>query len=223
MSFKVFLIIGMIGVTIVILIAGKYYRLPIWKSLLTVLIMTALGVLGTKLMHFVEAGTFGGQSYYGAVFLIPILSPFVAVILKIRDNELLDVSSPCMMAMLVLMKVNCYLSGCCRGMIIRTYVNSSNDVVEIRFPSQIVEGVAAVLTCLLFLWFVRKSKFRGRLYPLLMVVYGGTRFILQFFRETKPFVLGMSAGTMWSLVSILIGTLLLIKAGTKKMPKRRSK
>ena len=79
-----------------------------------------------------------------------------------------------------------------------------------------MEGFAALGITLVLLLLLCRGKHAEKLYPLYLVIYGGTRFVLNFLRETRPFVLAVPAGHLWSLVSILIGLLWLYASGKMK-------
>ena len=44
--------------------------------------LTITGVFGTMVLAYIEMGTFGGTSFYGAVFLVPVLM-FPAMLMKL--------------------------------------------------------------------------------------------------------------------------------------------
>ena len=62
-----------------------------------------------------------------------------------------------------------------------------------------------------------------QLYPWYMIMYGVLRFCIQGLRYggTNPWILGLSAGHFWSLVSITIGVIwLLLSKERKPVPKK---
>jgi len=79
-----------------------------------------------------------------------------------------------------------------------------------QFPSQIVEMIASLILMILLLM-IQRRKPGDHLYAWYMVLYGICRFCLNGFRYgLTPFVLGMSQGHFWSIVSVLIGGIWLI-------------
>ena len=101
--------------------------------------------------------------------------------------------------MLVVMRFDCLKNSCCFG----RYLPG----LGFQFPSQISEMVVGV-TILLVLLRMHKKDRQVQLYPWYMILYGVCRFILQGLRYggTDPWVLGLSQGHFWSLISIAIGT-----------------
>jgi phosphatidylglycerol:prolipoprotein diacylglycerol transferase len=189
---------GTVGMFLLMLLRRKSFtEVKIWKMAVISVLLTIAGVSGAMLMHFIEQGSFGGTSFFGAILFIPVLI-LPALLLRVRYSELADLCAPAECLMLAFMKVDCLLVGCCEG----KYLPS----LDCQFPSQIVEMIVILLGMLLFLQFERKGKFRGNLYACYLIFYGITRFILNWFRYgVKPFALGLPAGNFWSIIAIIFG------------------
>ena len=202
-EFIAFLGIGTIAMFAVMLSAKKLSCRKM-KTLIIVIaavVILAAGVAGAKLLCFVELGHFRGTSYYGAVFAVPSVIVLVAACVKVRPSDLLDLAAPAGCVMLATLKILCCISRCCYGMVLWF----REDGTAIRFPSQIAELCNALVLMAVLLLLMRKETMRGKIYPMYMVLYGGTRFCLNLLRETTPFLLGLPAGNFWSLISIFIG------------------
>lgn len=114
--------------------------------------------------------------------------------------------------MLAILKMQCAVNGCCVGILLTI----TADGTYIRFPSQIIELLNALVLMVILLWLIRKGTWQGRIYPIYMLLYGITRFILNLLRDTKPFLLGLPAGNFWSLVAIVIALIWLRLAHPQK-------
>lgn len=186
--------------------------LPIWKTLLSAAVLTVLGVLGAKIMFLLESGFWAGASFYGAVFFPPLFMVLLALLLHVPPLDLLDLCAPAECVMLAILKIQCAVNGCCGGILLTT----TADGVYIRFPSQIVELLNALALMIVLLHFIYKGVWRGRIYPMYMLLYGITRFVFNLLRDTTPFLLGLPAGNFWSLISIMIALIWLYFAEHKK-------
>lgn len=186
--------------------------LPIWKTLLSAAVLTVLGVLGAKIMFLLESGFWAGASFYGAVFFPPLFMVLLALLLHVPPLDLLDLCAPAECVMLAILKIQCAVNGCCGGILLTT----TADGVYIRFPSQIVELLNALALMIVLLHFIHKGVWRGRIYPMYMLLYGITRFVFNLLRDTTPFLLGLPAGNFWSLISIMIALIWLYFAEHKK-------
>ena len=196
--------VGTGAMLIVIAALMSCYKEKLWKSVLTSLLLTIAGTLGTYIWFFVECSSFGGRSYYGAVFLVPIAFVFVAKWMRIPYGDLMDYCAPAECVMLAIMKYQCYVDGCCGGMTLCM----PEDGLAIYFPSQIVELVNAVLIMIVLMAIAINKKYRGKVYAWYLIIYGATRFVLNWFRSANyPLLLGLPAGNLWSLLAVFIGLL----------------
>lgn len=192
------LCVGTIGMLVLMLLRRKNFpQIQLWKYPVISVLLTIAGVIGAMLMFYIETGEFGSTSLFGSIFFIPILL-LPALSLRISFSTLMDLCAPAECLMLVLMKFDCLLSGCCIG----KYLPS----LEFQFPSQSVEMLTFFVIMLLLLQLERSEKNRGRIYGHYLVIYGIARFILNWFRYgVKPFVWILPAGNFWSLVAIALG------------------
>ena len=200
-SFTAFLLLGTLLMAAVMLYAGGARSIPAWKRLAAAVILAVAGLAGAKLMAYIESGSFSGRSFFGAVFFVPLILWPTALALRIPPKDMLDISAPAECVMLALLKVDCAIEGCCRG----RELGIAQDGTILRFPSQITECVAAMVLMLVLLWFLQRETSRGKIYFWYLVLYGATRFVLNLFRETEPFVWGLSAGNFWALIALLLG------------------
>ncbi len=178
---------------------GKIYAIPVWKIAISAFLLTAVGLLGAHLMSLLESGKWNGRSFFGAVFLAPILMWPVAKVLKIPYGNLMDLCAPAECVMLALLKVKCRIDHCCIG----RFINLGD--YEIRFPSQITECVTAILLMFVLLVIIKKQKWSGMVFPWYLLLYGVLRSILNLLRETTPWIGPLSAGNFWALISIILG------------------
>lgn len=191
----------------ILFVRQKKYSMTWWKVIVVSVYTGAMGLLGTKIMFWIENGYWFGRSFFGAMLFLPILLFPLALFLKIPLFKLLDYVTPAGMAMLIIYKYNCLLDGCCGGKVL----NFSPEGIPSYFPSQKAEMVCAIIiTCLLLILEHRKFSDR-RIYPFCLIAYGISRFVLNFYRwENTPFFCGLTAGHFWSIVSFLVGIVILV-------------
>ena len=63
----------------------------------------------------------------------------------------------------------------------------------------------------------------GTLYPLMLILYGGTRFIWEFFADNDKLFLRISELALWALLTFLIGVVWYVtvkEANRKKKPEK---
>ncbi|MBR2534311.1 MAG: prolipoprotein diacylglyceryl transferase [Erysipelotrichaceae bacterium] len=194
-------------------INNKYYKLPKWKIVSFSLGIVPIGYFCGKLMRLVEANTWSGVSFYGAVLFAPILMVLFGLLLKIKPLDMLDMCAPAGCIALVFMKIQCKITGCCYGKILRYEPNGR----PVRFPSQIVEMIFGIILLIIIMMIIQSKKEKGYVYAWFLLLYGASRFVLNLFRDTEPFVLNLSAGCFWSIISVIIGgTVLYLKKVKEK-------
>lgn len=202
-----FLAIGTVLMGIPIVIAARKCGIQILKAVLITVLLTVFGTVGTYLMYYIENGEFGGLSFFGAVFLVPIVFFAIAHIIRVPYGQIADLCAVGECIMLALMKVHCILGGCCLGRVLFT----NADGKSVLFPSRIVEMLVALALFAFLTERIIRRKSPGDLYPLFLLLYGGTRFVLNIFREawvTKEMLLPF--GNIWSLVAVAAGIIWLI-------------
>lgn len=216
----VLLAAGIAAMTGLMLLYCSKYKIS-RRKLPAVSAMIALcAYLSSKIMYLIENGKLGGltgMSMFGAVLLLPLWFIPIARWLKVPYHDILDISSPAGFTILAIMKIGCIRSGCCGGRIL--YITENKEVV--RFPSQWVELIAGMVLAGVILLVVRKGTWKGRIYPLSMLLYGIVRFTLNWFRKTTPFIWLLPAGNFWSLIAIAAGLIWLWYL--KKHPQRKER
>lgn len=194
---------GTVGMLILMLLRRKNFpQIQSWKMPIISILLTLAGVAGAMLMYYIESGKFGGTSFFGAIFFIPILL-LPALVLRIRYSELMDLCASAECLMLAFMKLDCLMSDCCIGKYL--------PALELQFPSQIVEMLTILVIMLFLIQMERSRKHQGKLYGYYLIFYGITRFILNWFRYgLTPFVWILPAGNFWSIVATIIGFIWLL-------------
>ena len=181
----------------------KWYGIAVWKSIVISVFLILTGLIGARLWYYVENRSFLGRSFYGVIFIAPIVFYPVAKILRIPYGQTMDLCAPAGCLTLAMVKIRCLLDGCCNGMVL--YMDENRRYV--RFPSQIVEMMAFLFIMVILLVLGRKEKNQTKIFPWFMILYGFSRFFLNFFREELiSYVWGLSAGSFWSLIALFIGS-----------------
>ena len=197
------LLIGTCAMMIPIMVLMKRYQVKTLKGIPVAFVLTITGTMGTYIWHFVESSWFGPRSFYGAVFLVPLAFIYVAKLIRIPYGDLMDFCAPAECAMLVIMKYQCLVDGCCAGRVL--FFAADGAVV---FPSQIAETVNAAVIMVILVCMAFSLKNRGKIYPWYLILYGVNRFVLNWFRaDIAPLLMGLPAGNLWSVLAVFIGVL----------------
>lgn len=199
--FVIFLI-GIVLMSLTIAWQLKRAGQPRWKAVILSIGVILTGYYGSQLWFYIENGEFGGRSLYGAVFFAPVTFFVLGKILRISYADTMDTVAPAGCLTLALAKCLCLEKNCCIGK--ELYVDENYMVV--RFPSQMVEMAAFCVIVLILLGISSNRKSRGTVYSWAMILYGASRFVLDFYRDIKaPFLFGLSPGSFWSACAFFIG------------------
>lgn len=213
-SYAFMFIVGWIVMLVINILRRNKMEYSVLKAAGNTVLVTLIACVGAKLLFIAEnwrdtlqnGVSLSGVSFFGAMFSIPA---GVYLIKKIRNQDygnFMDYVSPALITFLALVRVGCYLSGCCGGI---TYIR--DDLVEVVVPTQMIECVADLVIMVVLLLLEWQFEGKGILYPFLMVMYGCMRFIVEFFRDTSKDWLCLSHGQWFALACILIGGILLYR------------
>lgn len=206
---KAFLVIGTLGMFICVAFRRRVYGLSILHCAVFTLLLTAAGVAGAVLLYAIENGfsAWNGVSFFGSVFLIPVVMPIIGLLFRQRPGQTMDICAPCVAIMIACLRISCFLTGCCGGW------TMCIEGLCFAWPTQMLDSIGDLMIMVWLLQREEKNKAFGTLYPLFMVLYSTMRFFLEFLRDTPKDWLLLSHGQWFSALAVLIGVLWL---GRKK-------
>ena len=202
-TFVVTLSMGVVGMLACILMRREKYALSIFQSALFAILLTAAGVAGAKLLYALENGlrAWDGVSFYGSVFLIPVLMPLVGLLFRLKPGQTTDLCGPCVAIMIACLRIGCFLTGCCGGWTVCL------GSICFAWPTQMMDSIGDIM---ILIWLLQKedqTPKSGKLYPLLMIAYSAMRFFLEFLRDTPKDWLLLSHGQWFAVAALLLGFL----------------
>lgn len=203
MPLLIILAVGTVLMAGPMLLVARKNRLPLWKVAPISVLLTAVGTIGTYIWFWIESGgDWGGRSFYGAVFIVPLVFVAIAPLFRVSYGTLMDLCAPAECLMLAIMKIQCLLGGCCSGRLL--YITEQSTGVY--FPSALAEMINALLLCAVLVFLSVRKGHKKTLYPYYLILYGVSRFILNMLRaEWESFEGFLPYGNIWSLVAIAIG------------------
>lgn len=196
---------GFVSMMILMLSRRRLFQLKIIQAVILSILLMMAGLLGGKILYTLEnmneilqsGVSFGGFSFFGSVFLIPIFMNAIKKVFFLNSSQMLDVCAPCVALMISIIRFGCFLNGCCGGVYIKGYL--------FRWPTQAIESIFDILILLKLLSLENEKKMRGNLYALFMIYYGCVRFLIEFLRDTAKECFGFSHGQVFAIISIIIG------------------
>lgn len=197
----------------------KRLNMAWYVAIMIAIAHTVYGVMTVTVFAFLETGfdkaSLGNMSLFGGVFLMPLAYWLGAKISKRPIKEVFDVFTPSMVFTVMCARVNCILSGCCRGL----PIPGTNGI---RFPTREAEIVFYLILLAVLCPRIWKERLQGRAYPVYMMCYGAFRFIIEFFRESDASGLFHRAH-LWALITLILGVSIYAEMKTTKSKPRRRK
>ncbi len=152
-----------------------------------------------------------GANYFGMLFSVSVIWFLISLIFIANPLKQIDIATMFLPTHLFLVKIACYCQGCCWG-IPWEYgpYNHHPDHPGNQVPVQAIEAFWAVLIFIFLLCYRKKAK-TGTMFPMYMILYGGTRFFSEFFTAAYPDIIGpFNTYQLLCVLSIIIGIILLI-------------
>lgn len=197
-----------------------------WRSLEGCLFVAFGGLAGARLLYVALTWdfyslhperifklAFTGFSFYGAFF-----GGFIIGYLWCRWRKIdfwlgSDMVVTHFMLGYAIVRVGCFLAGCCYGSVSGVYwaVVFPNVDNLYRHPVQLYASAGAFLIFLLLkqLWPYR--PFNGVYLLYMPIFYGALRFITEFFREEPVVWAGLTLAQLFSLVLVLVAVVIYLK------------
>ncbi|MES1147338.1 MAG: prolipoprotein diacylglyceryl transferase family protein [bacterium] len=99
-------------------------------------------------------------------------------------------------------RIGCHFNGCCYGRTCPPGLGVYQHEAW-RYPTQLISAVVAT-TIFAVLWAMRDKLKEGALFKLYLVLFGISRFAIEFWRESPPAWLGLSL-MQWVCVEMVVG------------------
>ncbi|HOQ09195.1 MAG TPA: prolipoprotein diacylglyceryl transferase [Syntrophomonadaceae bacterium] len=166
--------------------------------------------LADPLIFFNIKNGIEGMIWYGA--FIGGLIPFIIYIYRMGLSfwKMADIFSPYLALGYALVRIGCFLRGCCYGEITTSPWGVVFPVVDefARHPTQLYSSALNFLLFLFLIWFYPRRRFHGQVFLFYLIGYSIYRFIVEFFRETVIFYGFLSMGQVYTLGLLVIAILL---------------
>ena len=208
------------------------YKLGLTKSkaALSSTVSLALLYITMILIPWVESGfkVFGGQNMVKTYVFAPIIFVIVSAIFKIDFRKVSDMHAVWPMLLHGISHFACLIPNCCEGYCYvegtKMYEISQALTGTNMFPNQICESVAALIigAIMFFIAYKKNFKLNGRLFYVMVIVYGINRFCWEFLRDNNKIIVfgemtnaesgnfGLSDLSFYAIAMIVMGTAFLV-------------
>lgn len=211
-----FWFLGMVGSLIYGYMARKEYGISFARSTIYV----SLDLIFGYFLIWITSWVFGGGKVNGFNFVrIPCFIPLYFILLARMMGDPLwvvsDYLAPIGGFFFGITHFGCFFEGCCHGYP-SGYGFFSNVARAYCFPIQLVEAVNGLLIGTILFVMVKRKIQQKCLYPWFMVLFGGTRFIFEFFRDNDKLFWNISELALHALAAFILGTAAIIVINLQK-------
>jgi len=211
--YDIFFALGFVSVMSGLIWFGKKLEFPLKKVAITVLIVYPIVVLWMFIMFWIESGfeVWGGNNIVRIFIYVPLIGLPVAKFLELDKKKMLSLLSFGPLLVHGISHFGCVFFGCCSGYPVSWGIY--NPVYkDFRFPNQPLEAIGAV--AIVIYLFVRAKKRNyipdGLEYPVMLVLFGSSRFLFEFLRSDEKLIFGCSNLSIHALFMFIVGVIWIV-------------
>lgn len=226
--YNFFLVLCFVGWFLWNLWSGKRYGLPPWKRVVVSAAIWPLAYGLLYVLYWIESGfsDFGGHYNIVRGFIwFPLIALLIGKLLKIPFRTMTDYIAPGVSLSQGIAHIGCSFAGCCNGFPAEFGIwNPEYECYMV--PNQMLETFAALGTFAACALWARKRGYDsgGRIYPLFLILFGATRFLLEFLRDNEKIIGNVSVLALHAGLMVLVGTVwLLLLPGIDRRKKEDAK
>ena len=216
-------VLGFAAIFIFLTWYGRKMDIAPWKSATIIAIVYPIIFAWMYVYFWIESGfkNFGGNNIVRVFVYVPLAGYLAAKALRLSWKD-----TCCLLAFAPNLQhgvshLGCIFAGCCMGYP-STWGLYNIITKDIRFPIQPIEaGMAWIIVVYLFVR-GKKHHFKsdGLEYPIMLMLFGSTRFVFEFFRDNEKILLGCSSLAFHALFMFLVGSVAYIKIKSKQQEKK---
>ena len=208
-----FHVLGFLAVFLFNVWYGKKRGISPKKAIITTLIVYPITYIWIYIQCWAENGftNFGGNNIVRGFVYIPLFAWPVAKLFKYSWRQICDFIAPCVPLCQAVSHIGCIFVGCCYGYACGFGIYHPRFDGP-AFPVQLFEAATAFA---IFWWLVHRSRrndFRvdGLSYPIMLMLFGSTRFLWEFARDNQKLIWGLSTLALHAAFMAVVGCVLYI-------------
>ena len=186
---------------------GKHYGIHSGKALGFTIVSYVLIYAWAYILAWVINGFEWGHHNAIRVYIwFPLVLLLTGKLFKIDWVTACEYITPSTCIVYGIARLGCLFTGCCYG-IPASWGIESVEAGHRVFPVQLCEALTALVIAAITIHLAKKRNYKpdGTLYPFMMILYGGTRLVWEFFADNTKIFFGLSELALWALLTLLIG------------------
>ena len=207
--YDIFFAAGFCAVFLFAMFNGKKYGIPRGKALIFIILVYTISALWMFTQCWIENGFkgWGGNNIVRTFVWVPVAVWLVGKLMKVDWMRGCDFVAPCVPMIQAVSHWGCIFVGCCHGYPFKWGIY--NPALDIKtFPCQPLEALVALAVVIIICRYEKKQNYKptGLAYPLMLMLFGYSRFLLEFLRDNNKIVLGISDLAFHALFMAFVGT-----------------
>lgn len=203
-------VVGFFAQLCILLLCRKKYTIRVLK-ILAVLFVTfgSYFVLNPGVAWAINGFKDWGSANFVRIYVyLPLVIWGMSKLLKEKTSIVLDCMAPSIPVYHAMVRIGCIFTGCCYGYPCAWGIWNQRFDYKV-FPIQLMETMVLLLIMLLLIRYAQKRNWQtnGRVYPILLMLVGIARFILEFFWDNKKLFWGISELALSALFAAFVGAI----------------
>ncbi len=230
--YNIFIVLCLVGVITFNVWYSSKYGISKKKAFISSVYIFVVIYAWIYVLSWAESGfkNFGGKNLVRGFIYIPIFAYPMARLLKIEWHRMCDFLAPCGSIAQGINKIGCMFAGCCHGYPWK-YGIYCPDTGGSAFPCQPLESVIYLTIAGLVVCYAKRKNYApgGSSFALMLILFGTSRFFLEFARDEVKLIWGCSSLSFHALFMAAVGTIAALYIAEKninlqkKQPVRRKK
>lgn len=191
----------------------KAYGFSLKKAVLTYVVTYPFLFFSIYLITWIENGfiNWGANNIVRAYMWAPLLLIPFAKLLRIPYGKICDFFAPSFALAFAVGHIGCIFDGCCYGYP-STWGIYNPMLHQTLFPIQLIECLGAFLVWGFLLLYAKKKNYecRGKVLAMFLILFGGGRFICEFFRYNDKLFWNISELAIWAFLALITGIIMMI-------------
>ena len=129
---------------------------------------------------------------------MPLFYVAVSRVMKRPMALVFDYFTVCMVFTVMCARINCIISGCCKG----AYIHGTDGP---RWPTRELEVIFYLILLYYLIKVIKGGKNKGQIYLTYVIAYGIFRFVEEFFRESTAALGVFHKAHLWALIALGLG------------------
>ena len=211
-------VLGFVAIFVFNTIYAKKYTIKPLKALVFTVVSYVLIFMWSYILAWVMNGFQWGHHNAIRVYIwMPLVLLLTSKLFHVDFKKSLEFIVPSTCIVYGIARIGCIFPGCCYGHFAKWGMYSAQAMYHC-FPVQLCEAITALLIAVLIIHLAKRKAYSFEvcdLYPLMLILYGGTRFLWEFAANNEKVIGNISELALWALATFIIGcvwlTVVLIK------------